>query len=75
MVIVSDLGGKNRCSKENFYLHHMTRILQVKDHKEHNKRLLIGPLIPLQRHSFLPKFSLHSSKILNMLRIIIFPSG
>ena len=73
MINVSYLGDKNRYSKENFHLHHMPQVLLVKDHKGPNKRLLIGPLIPLQRH--LSKFSLRSSKSFNMLRILIFPSN
>ena len=41
----------------------MQRVLQVKDREEHNQKLWIGPLIPLQRHSFC------------LMSIIIFPIG
>ena len=31
----------------------MLQDLQIKDHEEHNQKLWIGPLIPLQRHFYL----------------------
>ena len=53
----------------------MPQVIQVKDHKENNQRLWIGPLTPLQRHSILSKFSPYSSDSLNVLRIIVLSFG
>ena len=49
----------------------MPQVLQVKDHEGQNQKLLIGYAIPFQRHSFLPKFSLHSSKYLSICGVLL----
>ena len=43
----------------------MQQVLQVKDHEEHNQKLWIDPLIPLQRHSFCLHFLSILPKVLS----------